>query len=152
MGDRWLRAQASTEFLIIVGLATLILLPTTYFFLAQSGRSSEDTRIAQIEKLGTDVVNTAETVYYYSAPSRMELTEIMPDGVKNVSITANWDQNINLFIITFHVQGKDQPIVFRSNVYINGTFAEKDYSPGKKIIVIEARKKDYKVYSYIYFR
>jgi len=152
MGDRRMRAQAATEFLLIVGLATLILLPTTFLFFRVSEDSKDKERMQQIEKLGTDVINTAERVYYYSEPSKMEIVETMPDNVKYMNISKDWDQDINLFIIYYRTKGKDQPIVFKSNVNINGTFDAKDYSPGKKTIVIEARRQGNYVYSHIDFK
>jgi uncharacterized protein (UPF0333 family) len=152
MGDREERAQASIEFLLIVGIATMVLIPAMYFFFIYSEKSQETTRINQIEKLGTDIINKAETVYYYSDPSKMELVETMPDNVKGIGIVNDWGNNINLLIINYSSRGKIQPIVFLSRVNINGSFEARDFTVGRKVISIEAKRYNQYIYSNIDFK
>ncbi len=75
------RAQAAIEFLLIGSLITLIFLPTLYVFYAYSQTSNEEIGQSQLNKVGTDILDIAEKVYYLGEPSKVTIDATMPDGV-----------------------------------------------------------------------
>ena len=137
MGDR---AQASVEFLMVLGLGMVILLPATLLFYQYSQNSNEELKFGQITRLGNDIANQAEKVYYYSDPSKIEIEGIMPSDVYNLTLQTDWPNKVN--IITFWIRsgGKNQSFPFLSRVNINGTFSPRAFSAGKKRISLEVKK------------
>jgi len=78
------KAQASAEYILVSSLILLIILPTIYIFYSYSNKSSEEIRQSQVNKVGTDIVDAAEQVYYLGEPSKTTLDAIMPDGVEKI--------------------------------------------------------------------
>lgn len=136
------RAQAAIEYLLVGAMVTLIILPTMYIFYAYSQRSNEEIRQSQLSKVGTDIVDVAEQVYYLGEPSKVTIDEVMPEGVIGIEIWENQE------LVFFLKDGSE--ISFRSKVNITtnqhcigrcyGTFTERFHSPGLKSIIIEAKE------------
>ncbi len=136
MGDR---GQAATEFLMVLAVGFLILLPAIVVFMQFSQNENNHLKSNQVVQFGNDIVNKAETVYYYSNPSKMTIEEVLPTGVQNITILSNWSARSNLFIVYMKNKDTIQPLVFSSNVAINGTFDSRSISPGKKRVVLEVK-------------
>jgi len=83
------KAQAAMEYLMIAGFVMLIMLPLVYLVYNYTQESGADIVNAQITKLGRDLVNNAESVYYFSSPSKITLDFNMPRGVHNITIQQN---------------------------------------------------------------
>lgn len=134
------RAQAAMEYLLVIALVTTLLIPASYIFYRYAQSSSERLKIGQIEKMGNDIVDAAETIYYLGAPSRQDLSEHMPEGVYNITIFNNWgvEPRVNELVFYTRFGGKPSEKVFFSRVNINGSFSKRDWAPGAKVIRVEA--------------
>ena len=141
------RAQAATEYLLVGTLVTLVILPTMYTFYAYSQTSNEEIRQSQLNKVGTDIVDIAEQIYYLGEPSKITIDITMPEGIRRMEIWCNQE------LVFFLEDGSE--IAFKSRVNITTNITADDvsgrccynltqrfYSPGLKRIIIEA-KKDY---------
>lgn len=79
-------SQASMEYLFIVALTFLILIPTVYLFFSYSRESTEEITDAQITKLGRAIVDASETIFYSGQGSRTVLELTMPKGINEIYI------------------------------------------------------------------
>ena len=136
------RAQAAMEYLLVGAMVTLVIIPTMYIFYGYSQRSNEEVRQSQLNKVGTDIVDVAEQVYYLGEPSKVTIDEVMPEGIIGIEVWRNKE-------VVFFLQDGSE-IAFKSKVNITtnkhcigrcyGNFTERFYSPGLKNIIIEAKK------------
>lgn len=131
-----MKAQASMEHVMIVGVALVTILPMVYLFYSYSQSSVEGINLARLNKFGRSLVNNAESVYYLGAPTRITIEESMPDGIRNMTIKS--DDLLGIYELIFTLNdGSD--IAYSSNVNISGSFNEDDFSVGLKNIIIESR-------------
>ena len=136
------RGQAATEYLLVGSLITLIIIPAIYIFYGYSQSSNKEIEQSQLNKVGTDIVNIAEQVYYLGEPSKVTIDATMPSGIAGVEVWKNQE------LVFFLNDGSE--ISFKSKVNITtnkactdrcyGKFTERFYSPGLKSIIIEAKK------------
>ncbi len=78
--------QVSMEYLFIIALTFIILIPTTYLFYNYSKGSSQEIADAQITKLGRSIIDASETIFYSGEGSRTVIELNMPATVFNVLI------------------------------------------------------------------
>ena len=83
------KAQSSWEYLIIVALILGVIVPTAYLIFRFSSESNEQILDTQINEIGKDIIDTAESVYFSGKGSRMVLEVYMPENVLDVYIRAN---------------------------------------------------------------
>ena len=81
------RAQVSMEFLLVMALALLIIVPLILFFVAESQSSTEEVNAAQIGQILRKIAANAETVYAFGEPTTLTLRVYMPQGVEAVNIS-----------------------------------------------------------------
>lgn len=124
---------------VIIGI---MILPAAYLFFKYSQSSADQIDKAQLDKLGRDIVATAEKVYFQGPPSRTELEARLPKNVLNVSIIGNWNTGTQELVIK--ARGADGEIEFPypSKININGSFSRGLFnittSAGIKKIELEA--------------
>ena len=141
-----LKAQFSMEYLLIVALTFAIIIPTAYLFYNYSRESSQEITDAQITKLGRNIVDTAETIFYSGVGSKTILDLNVPDGVSDAKII---DGRELVFNIT--IPGGISEVVFFSSVNMSTTSSNcvvnvcklPDLSvSGLKKVKVEALNKD----------
>lgn len=130
------------EYLLVGSLVTLIIIPTLYVFYGYSKSSNKEIEQSQLNKVGTDIVDIAEQVYYLGEPSRVTIDETMPEGIAGIEVWKNKE------LVFFLNDGSE--VAFKSKVNITttqpcigrcyGKFTERFHSPGLKSIIIEAKK------------
>jgi hypothetical protein len=79
-------AQASMEYLIVVGVAFLVMLPAIYFFFTFSKESGQEIATSQLDAVGREMVQTAETLLYSGPGSKTTMKVSIPEGVFGASI------------------------------------------------------------------
>lgn len=83
------KGQISTEYLIIVGFVTFIvilLLGVALFYTSQVKDGMKDD---QIERFAKKVISSAESVYFSGEPSRTTVSAYLPAGVSGLEISGN---------------------------------------------------------------
>src|SRR4030042_6530915 len=99
-----LRAQAAMEYLMVIALVTALIIPATFIFYRYSQGSNERIKSGQIEKMGNDIIDSAETIYYLGYPSRQEIDEQMPEGVYNITIFNDWNAEPKVNELVFYTK------------------------------------------------
>src|SRR3989338_2662318 len=107
------KAQSSLEYLLVVALTFVIIVPTTYLFYNYSKESSQEITDAQITKLGRSIVDSAESIFYSGQGSKTVLELNIPDSVYSALIIDGRELVFNV-TTTFGVS----EIVFFSSVNI----------------------------------
>ncbi|MBW2981018.1 hypothetical protein KY360_06400 [Candidatus Woesearchaeota archaeon] len=80
------RGQISLEYMAIVGIATMVaisLLAISYFY-SKGTESTINTQ--QIDRVAKEIVDTAESMYYYGEPSRTTIKAYLPDGINEITV------------------------------------------------------------------
>ncbi len=142
MGKRGKKGQAAFEYMLIAVVIGIMILPAAYMFYRYSSSSAEQIDKAQLDKLGREIVITAEKVYYQGPPSRTELEARMPKGVLNLSIIGDWGTGAQQLMIKAITEQTITDFPYPSKVNINGSFNgslnELTIGAGIKKISIEA--------------
>ena len=79
------KGQVSIEFLIIVGIAMLMIIPLTLVYFKQSETLNTDIAGTQADKIASEIRDAADEVYYLGPPSKKTITVYMPQEVTAIS-------------------------------------------------------------------
>lgn len=129
------QGQAAMEYLLIVGLAFVILTPMLYMFYDYTSTLRRDVNLAKVYKIGGTIVNTAEQMYYLGAPSKTTLRFNMPDSVAAMTIRG---ASSDVLVFHFGDPANYEEIVIPGNVPMVSELNASDYTPGIKIVSVEA--------------
>ena len=133
------RGQFAVEHLLVVAFGLLVIIPIVYFFYNYSVSQVDEVSMTQLNRMGNDILNNAESVYYMGKPSRITLDTNMPSGVKNITVLGSKEL---VFWATYN--GKVSEVAFSSNVPIGGPYINETgtkcnyacYSAGLKHITL----------------
>jgi len=132
---------------MIVALTFAIIVPTTYLFFNYSKESSQEISDSQITKIGRDIVDTAELIFYSGQGSKTTLQLNIPKNVEKALIIDGKELVFNV-TTSFGIS----EIVFFSSVNMTTTSSNCNLnvctlpelsSPGLKKVKIEAISKDF---------
>jgi hypothetical protein len=84
-----MKAQSALEYLMIVGITLMIILPTTYLFYSYSRQLTEETVYPQVNDIGLGIIKNAESVYYSGEHSKIVMEVSMPDKIDDFYILYN---------------------------------------------------------------
>lgn len=138
------RGQAAFEYILVVSMIGIMILPATYLLYSYSQNSGDKIDKTQLDRLGRDIASAAEKVYYQGPPSRVELEVRMPKGVTNISVLGDWGTGMQYLMIRAKTgeAGVEGEYPFRSSVNLNGSFngslGTVSISSGIKKVTIEA--------------
>ena len=108
-----MKSQAALEYILVVGITFVIIVPTSYLFYNYSKESTEELKDAQITQIGTTIIDLSHSIYYSGEGSKSVLKLNMPDNVNGVKIV---DSRELVFNATTNSGSSD--IVFFSSNYI----------------------------------
>jgi len=78
--------QSSLEYLLVVAITFIIILPATYLFYSYSKESGYEITDAQMTNLGRSIVDAAESIFYSGQGSKTVLELNVPDNVDTAQI------------------------------------------------------------------
>ncbi|MBN2053180.1 hypothetical protein JW756_06780 [Candidatus Woesearchaeota archaeon] len=117
--------QGAFEYVLVVGIAMLIIVPGAILFYNYSTKSEDQVARSQIELVGNDIIETVEKVYYIGENSWETLKINIPDNVRWVYIL----QNSELVIEYDSQSGISEAVFFTDNINITTPYsiAGKEY-------------------------
>lgn len=74
------------EYLMMVGVAFMILVPMMYIFYDFTTSTRDEIALAKLDKIGNTIVNTAEEVFFLGPPSKSTIYYTMPQGVVHAEV------------------------------------------------------------------
>lgn len=128
------RAQIGVEYMIVVGFVTFAIMSVIALAFFYSGQIKDRIRLNQMESFATQLINSAESIYWAGEPSKTTVRLFMPDGISNITITS--DATSGAIIITTLVSGGENKRAFTSKVPIQGTITPGE---GIKKLTLEAK-------------
>ncbi|MBI3034596.1 hypothetical protein HYY72_05550 [Candidatus Woesearchaeota archaeon] len=132
------KAQVATEYMIVSAFVLMIILPAMYFFYTFGDTTQKQISNDQITKIGRDIVNNAESIYYLGYPSQMVIDEQMPANVEDFSIYRDWNGNLNEIRFKLSNGLEYNEVSFKSRVNILGYFDKPSHAQGAKSIRLAA--------------
>ena len=115
MGESYKKAQYSFEYLLVIALTFVLIVPTTYLFYNYSKESTQEITDALITKIGRNIIDAAELIFYSGKGSKTVLELNIPDNIDGAVIIDNKE-------IVFNVSSTYgiSEVVFFSSVNITG--------------------------------
>ncbi len=123
--------QAGIEYMIIIGFVTFTIISIFALAVIYSGQIKDKIKLNQVENFATQLINSAETVYFAGEPSKTTVRLYLPEGVTSLEFNSDY-----LVIIT-HTSSGNNKRAFESKVPIQGTIST---SEGIKKLTIEAKE------------
>ena len=125
------KAQISIEYMSIVGITTIIVIFLLWVSIYYSNEVEDTIKLNQLDSIGKDIVDNAESVYYFGQPSKVTLNVLIPDGVTQINLTSDE--------LLFKVRTKSgiTDMFYPSSVALQGYISS---SYGYHDIVIEAKE------------
>jgi len=123
------RGQLSTEYLVIVGFISFLVIGLLAFSLFYTSSVQDSIRMSNLAQFASKVVVNAESVYYAGEPSRVVVIATLPTGVTSIQVLPNE--------IVFKIEtGSGLSVIsYSSNVPLQGSISS---HYGVKRITLEA--------------
>ncbi|MBI2575390.1 hypothetical protein HYV82_05905 [Candidatus Woesearchaeota archaeon] len=138
--ERQKSAQAAVEYAMVAAFALLIIIPATYFFYSYSHSAQQRINEAQLAKLGRDITNNAESIYYLGYPSQITLEEQMPAGIRHISVYRDWNKKVNELNFQYYSGSGYAENSFPSRINIMGFFENTSWTEGTKNVRLFASR------------
>jgi len=129
------RSQSSFEYLTIIALTLAIIVPTAYLFFRYSNESTTELLDSQINKIGKEIVDTAEIVYFSGEGSKLILNLNMPEEVTDINILSNRE-----LVFTISTGMGESEAIFFSSVNINSSSCSGSICSLSDIVGVGLRK------------
>jgi hypothetical protein len=119
LGECTLRkGQAAFEYILVVGIAMLLIVPGALLFYNYSIKSGDELLRSKIDLLGNEVMDGVEKVYYIGESSWETVKVDVPDSVKWVYILNNSE-----LVIEYESHAGVSQAVFFSDINITTPFS-----------------------------
>jgi len=109
------KSQSSVEYLMIVGLSLLFILPASYLFYNYAKNSEDSVMASQISRAGNSIIRGAEEVYIIGNNSWITLELYIPDGFH----LARLDNGQELIFEYYTQQGLSEAVFFSDIRLVN---------------------------------
>jgi len=132
-----MRGQISFEYLVIVGLALLVIVPALLFFLTFTRGGDDSVTHARVAEIGAEVGAVSSEVFSLGKNSWLTLDTSIPETIENVSIVHYNAGTPDELVITYRTKnGLSQGVFFSDVPLSNGTSALDD---GESALVFHDR-------------
>jgi hypothetical protein len=107
------QGQGAFEYILVVGIAMLLIVPGVILFYNYSLKSNDEVMRSQINMIGNDIMDAAEKVYYIGEYSWQSLKIDIPNKVTNIYVLDDSE-----LVIEYHSYAGLSQAVFFSDVDI----------------------------------
>jgi len=125
------KAQVGIEYMIIVGFVTLAIMSVLALAMIYSDKIKDRIRLNQVENFASQLINSAESVYFSGEPSKTTIWLYLPDGISELEILPN------SIVITTHTSSGNNKREFDSKVPLSGELSTRS---GIRKIILEAQE------------
>ena len=137
------RAQASFDYLVVIGIAMTLLIPTFYLFYVHSQEASVQISSSRIDRIGNEVAKQAKTIYYTGRYAKTTIEFDVPDTLQDFRLGNN--SQFTEMIMIVNAPPNNHSLVYFTEVPLRFGNCTHDfepgglfYNPGKKKLVIES--------------
>ena len=117
------KGQISIEYLFILAMSLAIIIPGSMMFFRYSQESNEQLVASQINRIGTNVITTAEEIYTVGDGSWITLDVTIPQSAKDAYVEGDD------LVIEYRSSSGITEAVFFSDIDIQGPYADGAISP-----------------------
>ncbi len=125
------RGQTGVEYMIVIGFVTFVIMSILVLAIFYSDQVRDSIKLNQVESFMTQLINSAETVFYSGEPSKTTIHIYLPAGVEEIYIGTYY---VSVSVETSSGINKR---VFTSEVPLEGNVSTGE---GTKKIIIEAKQ------------
>lgn len=111
------KAQAMVEYLMVIAIALLILVPTVIFFSSQTRTVTAEATFAKLDSFGFSLVELIDSMYILGEDSRTTLDINMPQGLQNITVinsTSGAYASGNDVVLEVNLAGIDSQLLYVS--------------------------------------
>lgn len=117
-----MKGQISFEYLVIVGLALLVIVPALLFFLTFTRGGDDSVTHARVAEIGSEMTAVSSEVFALGKSSWLTLDTSIPETVENVSIIHHVGPNTpDEIVITYRTKNGLSQGVFFSGVPLSNS-------------------------------
>lgn len=115
------KAQSSIEYMFIVGIALMIIVPGTALFFQYSQDSQENLLHSKVYRIGSELVSTGEMIYSVGENSWQTVEVSMPETIKQMIVYSDTSDGINELVIRYGHTNPSDAVFFTTNTLLNST-------------------------------
>lgn len=119
------------EYLLVMAFVFVLLIGILILAYQQSAAFTNDVSAAQVQKIGTELVDAANAVYYAGPPTKKTVRLYFPENIRNITI--------NEQTILFTMQGSTGTYEYAIRAATNMTGTLRPFN-GLHVISIEAQE------------
>ena len=83
------KAQASSEYLILMGFVLAVIIPIILYFFHASAETNTEIRSQQVQDIVDLIIEKADSAYYRGEPTKHTIEANFPDGIEGITINTN---------------------------------------------------------------
>jgi uncharacterized protein (UPF0333 family) len=89
------KGQSSAEYIFVVSLALILIVPATFLFMNYSTKSTDTIASSEINRMGNQILNKVKEMYVVGENSWATLEMNLPENVHSIEIIDNEELVIN---------------------------------------------------------
>jgi hypothetical protein len=148
------RAQVGVEYMMIIGFVTFAIMTVLALAIFYSDKTKDKIKLNYVDNFATQLINSAESVFFSGEPSKTTLDLYLPDGVTSIQILCS-DGSVPsygpplvlcntglkyLIVITTHTSSGDNVQNYESKVPIVGASTPPiSVGEGVRTLTLEAK-------------
>ena len=109
--------QGSFEYVLVVGIAMILIVPGAMLFYNYSTRSTDELVRSKVDMVGNDILDSVERVYYIGENSWETIEVDVPDGVTWIYVLNNSE-----LVITYSSHVGESEAVFFSDINMTAPY------------------------------
>ncbi len=110
------RGQSSVEYLFVVALSLMLIIPASMLFFSYSKSSEDSVVAAQVNRVGNEVMVKVEEMYVFGKNSWITLKATLPDSFENATIYGSG--STSELVISYYTQTGLTDAVFFSDILL----------------------------------
>lgn len=114
------RGQVSTEYLIVVGFVTFLVLGILGVAFFYTSITNDQIKVSQVSNFANKIISSSESVFYAGEPSKLTLNGYLPIGVNSFEIMQNE------IVVSITTSSGITTMSFTSNVPLSGNISHTD--------------------------
>lgn len=83
------KGQISIEYMSLVGITAVIVISLLVISNYYSRQVEDTINTNQLDQIAKEIVDTAESMYYFGEPSRTTIKVFIPKGIRDVNVGSN---------------------------------------------------------------
>lgn len=126
------KAQFSVEYLIIIGLVLVVIIPAILLYYSYSRAHTTKISASSINDIGLKIVENAKSVYSLGEGSWVTLELSLPENIKSMQIPVK-----NELVIEYFTEGGVSEAVFFSDINLTTTNPQNPYILQERIGLVK---------------